>query len=74
MIRQYWWTSFSKAKSLTFVAASCDFSDIAVWDSSFWKRPNCYPLRNDWDFSSDWNDQNWSGIFFKMTTLQAVTD
>jgi len=52
---------------LSFVAASCDFSLMNISDQTFAKRPSCYPLRNNFNFTDWW----WSGIFFRMNTVSA---
>jgi len=52
-----------------FIASTCDFSESGNFDNNFGKRPNCYPLRTDFEYSS--NDvYSGSAIFFKLNNIK----
>ena len=57
-----------KARSVSLVASSCDFSDNTV-DQDFGKRSTCFPLRNDFNWTGDVSSLESSGVFFKMSLL-----
>jgi len=56
-----------------FVAATCDFSENDNnFDQAFGKRPQCYPIRTDFNYNaSPSTGYNGSGIFFYIKSLQA---
>jgi hypothetical protein len=61
--------------NLSFIAASCDFSETASFDNSLGRRPNCYPLRQDNNYTnrSSTNVYSGSGIFVYAPTIAANT-
>jgi hypothetical protein len=60
-----------QANQMSFVPASCDFTDFYSVDNSFGKRPHCYPLRYDHDYPnlSSTNAYSGSGFFFNINEL-----
>ena len=70
---------FSKAvNSFVFVSSSCDFSEFTSLEQNFGKRWNCYPLRNDFNFtdeaSSSSGNKEAHGFFFKMNTISSTVE
>jgi len=56
-----------------FVASTCDFSDNDNnFDQAFGKRPQCYPIRTDFNYNaSPSTGYNGSGVFFYVKSIQA---
>ena len=55
-----------------FVASTCDFSEnSSSYENAFGRRPNCFPLRNDFLYDSllNNNPNNGSGIIVKINPL-----
>jgi len=60
-----------KSRSVNLVASSCDLSENTV-DQDFGKRANCYPLRNDFNWTGDPSGDS-SGVFFKLVSITKNT-
>jgi hypothetical protein len=65
---------------VNFMPSTCDFSEWDPWkksiDNSFGVRPNCYPLRTDYNYpgTSKVTGYYGSGFFFKVPVLKSGVD
>jgi hypothetical protein len=62
--------------AVNLVASTCDFS-LTSFEQGFGKRLNCFPLRNDFNFSQVTANTTFlegSGIFFKMASVAINTE
>jgi len=66
----------TSTNKVTFVPASCDFSEFDTLDQTLGKRPNCYPLRHDFipNPVSGTGEFNAHGMFFNFKSLLSNKD